>query len=675
MSAKVGSLNVDLSLETARFTKGLTDAQRQLAATQKKFATIGSTMSGIGKTMSLAVTAPIIAFGVSSIKAANESAEALGQVNAALKSMGNVSGRTSAQLQGLATNLMHQSLYDDDEILRKVTANLLTFGNVAGDNFDRAQKAAVDLAARMGTDLQAATITLGKALNDPAKGLNALRRVGIQFTEQQQEQIKSMAATGNAAGAQAIMLKELERQFGGSAQAMRDADPGAALKNSFDDLQETIGAKLLPILPAVTDAVTSVLDAFGQLSPKMQSTVIVGAGLAAALGPVLAVVGGLLPLLTKLGPVIGIVSKAMLFLAANPVILGLALVIGGIYLAWKNWDKIEPVIRRLYDGVKKWLGSALTSVLEAVLAPIHAVANGFKWLYDVVIGHSYIPDMVDGIGQHMARLEGLMVGKAKSVTQDAATEFQNLRDLIDRLFPAQAEQRSFDADIARIGRSKLTDAEKAAAVQARRFELAGVAPNATNDSLTTGLEGDFAAQPDMNGIQDMLDRLGTSLPDLSSKWGDFKDAAHEAFGVVADNLKGVLLGVESLGEAFKNVIGRLAERGLDRLFQGLEGALFGGGGGGGIGGALAGIFGGARAMGGPISAGVPYLVGERGLELVVPRMSAHVIPNHNLRGMSRGGQTIHITQNFPGVTNGRDAREAGSQMAMRLRRELNGPVR
>jgi len=60
----------------------------------------------------------------------------------------------------------------------------------------------------------------------------------------------------------------------------------------------------------------------------------------------------------------------------------------------------------------------------------------------------------------------------------------------------------------------------------------------------------------------------------------------------------------------------------------------------------------ARANGGDISSGQPYLVGERGPELVVPRNSGTVIPNHALAG-AMGGQVINyngpIIQNMSAI--------------------------
>jgi hypothetical protein len=60
--------------------------------------------------------------------------------------------------------------------------------------------------------------------------------------------------------------------------------------------------------------------------------------------------------------------------------------------------------------------------------------------------------------------------------------------------------------------------------------------------------------------------------------------------------------------------------------------------GGAIGGALG--FGGGRAMGGPVSSGTAYVVGERGPELFVPGKSGTIIPNG-----AGGGTTINLTVN------------------------------
>ncbi len=54
----------------------------------------------------------------------------------------------------------------------------------------------------------------------------------------------------------------------------------------------------------------------------------------------------------------------------------------------------------------------------------------------------------------------------------------------------------------------------------------------------------------------------------------------------------------------------------------------------------------ARADGGPVSGNSPYLVGERGPELFVPRSSGAIVPNHQLAGMMGGGQVINYNGPF-----------------------------
>ena len=49
-----------------------------------------------------------------------------------------------------------------------------------------------------------------------------------------------------------------------------------------------------------------------------------------------------------------------------------------------------------------------------------------------------------------------------------------------------------------------------------------------------------------------------------------------------------------------------------------------------------------REKGGPMSAGSPYIVGERGPELIVPNQAANVVPNNQLGG---GNYTINISAN------------------------------
>jgi len=99
-------------------------------------------------------------------------------------------------------------------------------------------------------DLDSAAMQVGKALNDPVAGLAALSRSGVQFTAEQEAMIKAMVEAGNVAGAQEVMMKELNTQFGGSAAAAVDTYAGqqAVLQEKFAGIQQTLGEALMPIM-------------------------------------------------------------------------------------------------------------------------------------------------------------------------------------------------------------------------------------------------------------------------------------------------------------------------------------------------------------------------------------------------------------------------------------------
>ena len=83
-----------------------------------------------------------------------------------------------------------------------------------------------------------------------------------------------------------------------------------------------------------------------------------------------------------------------------------------------------------------------------------------------------------------------------------------------------------------------------------------------------------------------------------------------------------------------------------------------------------GSFGGGRADGGPVSAGRPYLVGERGPEIVVPRRSGTVLPNGV--GMGGSNRTVNVTINMAAGGNGSQstALQAGEAIGRQVRLAL-----
>jgi len=337
--AKDAILNIIFGANTKELDKALDGATKRLRDTAGK-------MNDLGKSLSIGLTAPIAAFGTIATKNAVDSAKAIAQVEAAVKSTGGAAGKSVSELEAMADGLQRVSLFDDDEILKDVTANMLTFTNITGKEFDRAQQATLDLSTRLGTDLTSATVQVGKALNDPIKGVTALGRAGVQFTAQQKEQITAMQEAGDIAGAQNIILGELEKQFGGAAKAAADVDPYTQLSKEIGNLSEDFGKIINEFLKPLLVVVRRNVDAIKGWSDETKKTVLIVGGLLAVLGPTLLAVSSLINAYTTIKGALLAAKTAQLGLntsiLANPYVAAAAAVgvlIGAMVLYKSETDK------------------------------------------------------------------------------------------------------------------------------------------------------------------------------------------------------------------------------------------------------------------------------------------------------------------------------------------------
>jgi hypothetical protein len=257
---------VRIPIITVFDSKGLKQAQYQLNKVRGNFQALGrnAAIAGVG----IGVVAAALG---KSVQNAAEAQKIMAQTEAVLKSTGTTANGTAADIAKLSETLSRQTAVDD-ELIQSGANLLLTFKNIqnqAGlnnDIFDQTVQATLDVSRAMGTDASTEAIRLGKALNDPVKGLSALSRVGIQFTAQQKEQIKALTESGDLLGAQKIILAELQSQFGGSAQAYAQTFAGQIelLGIELENLSEEIGVVVMP-------AVTEMITAFRELAPEIGS--------------------------------------------------------------------------------------------------------------------------------------------------------------------------------------------------------------------------------------------------------------------------------------------------------------------------------------------------------------------------------------------------------------------
>jgi hypothetical protein len=194
------------------------------------------------------------------------------QTVAGIKSTGGAANVTRRHVQQLSERLEDVSTVDENLIQQGANV-LLTFTKIrnevgkGNDVFDRANKLGLDLSVRLEKDIGSSAIMLGKALNDPVKGIAAMSRAGVQFSEDQAEAIKKMVETGDILGAQKTILRELEKQVGGSAKAYGDSFEG--MKNRVGD---TLGdlARSLFVTFNIEDLIKSAAGWIDDLAERIE---------------------------------------------------------------------------------------------------------------------------------------------------------------------------------------------------------------------------------------------------------------------------------------------------------------------------------------------------------------------------------------------------------------------
>lgn len=250
--AKLAELYTELTVRDRKFKAGMKGARKSITQTAAELKSFAATAA---KALLVATAA---VGGLLVLLARQEKAEA--KLNAVLKSTGQAAGLTAKELLKMAASFQEMSTFGDEAVIN-MQALLLTFKEIKGPIFKAATQAVLDMATVMDQDLRSTAIQVGKALNDPILGVTALRRVGVQLTEEQVDLIESFVKVNNIAAAQKVILGELASQFGGTAKAQAETFTGSIkqLGNSLGDIGEEVAKVFIPLLQEVGTFLKDVL--------------------------------------------------------------------------------------------------------------------------------------------------------------------------------------------------------------------------------------------------------------------------------------------------------------------------------------------------------------------------------------------------------------------------------
>lgn len=227
----------------------------------------GSSLAKIGAAVATGYAVKkVIDFGKEVVSAAGDAAHANKVVTATFKDAGDATGTAAKHAIDLAESWGRQ-IGVSPSVIKGAEGILATFHAVSSTSamqagiFDRTTKAAADLAAAGFGDMETNAKQLGKALSDPTKGLTALTRSGVNFTKAQKDQIANMQKSGDLLGAQKLILGEVERQVGGTAEATAGA--GAKMSVAWEEMKVKLGTGLLPIVGQIKNMFAGLFDFIG----------------------------------------------------------------------------------------------------------------------------------------------------------------------------------------------------------------------------------------------------------------------------------------------------------------------------------------------------------------------------------------------------------------------------
>jgi phage-related protein len=267
------SVYAKVQADTTNFEKGMKKAQSSATSLSNTFNNLSkiikTTFTAVGIGMSIKA---ITDFGKAAVQGASESNKQFALLSNTVKQTGAIAWTSAKQLEEASKSISEQTNYSVGEIQQMQTV-LLGFTSITGENFQGASDAILDMATVMQMDLTAATQVVGKALDDPIKGLDSLSRQGFKFSEEEKERLRILAETGKKEEAQRIILDTLAVSYGNAARAGQDSF--AKQRHALENFSDTLGGKLIPITQVFADNNTKIFKELEQVISNIDVTPLV----------------------------------------------------------------------------------------------------------------------------------------------------------------------------------------------------------------------------------------------------------------------------------------------------------------------------------------------------------------------------------------------------------------
>jgi len=386
-----------------------TGADQASSGMRQKFGEIGQSAVDLGKKMTTMVTLPLAGLAVYGINLA-------GQLQDSQAMSKQVFGSWSKQLDGWAEGASDNFGLAKGAALdaaNQMGIRLRQIGGMTEDSAAQTSTALVqfagDLSSAFGGPVEDAAAALQSALtgeyeplkrygiviNDAALANEYMaitgQKVKGSLTAQQKQQATLSLIMKNGA----IISGDYARNADGATNAQK------TLTAKLKDAATTIGTILLPYATKIVQWGSDLLERFKKLSPGVQKFIVIAGLLAAALGPLLIILGSMATAVAAISwPVVAVVAA-------------IAALVAGVIYAYKHFDGFRRVVDTVAKWLKEKLGQAFTWVKEV---GIPAVVKAFDWFKSNVLPK--IVEFAKGAAEAfmgLVRWVGDAIGKVREV--------------------------------------------------------------------------------------------------------------------------------------------------------------------------------------------------------------------------------------------------------------------
>ena len=396
----------------------------------------GKKATDVGKTLSATVTAPILAVGAASFKMAADLQDAFGATDQIFKS-------ASEEVKTWADSLESYYGIAESEALTYANTMGAMLQNIGGLTEEEAAKQSqilVELAGDLTAMFGGTTESAIQALTGALKGNNSmLDNYGMGVND---ATIKTKAlemGLYDGTGAMDLQTKQaatlaliMEQTADAQGQAAREAEGASgsmrALTTEIKNIATDIGEVLLPIITPFIQKIKELTEKFGELSPQQQETIVKIAALAAAIGPILILLGsmstGLSSMITLFAPLVtgliggttavGGLSAAIAFIT-GPIGIAIAAITAIIavgVLLYKNWDTIKEKALALWNYLKQ----KFEEIKTAIETPVKNAIETLKNINLFEIGKNMIQGLINGIKNMIGKVKETIGNIADTVT-------------------------------------------------------------------------------------------------------------------------------------------------------------------------------------------------------------------------------------------------------------------